>query len=276
MTGAELLAAGVARLRAAGIDGAAGDARRLFAHAARVPQGRVTLVLPEAVAPDAAARFEVSVAARCRHRPVSQITGTRAFHGRYFIVTEDVLDPRPDTETLIGAALARPASRILDIGTGSGCLLLTLLAEWPGATGIGTDISALALAVARRNAIRHRLMRRAAFRRTSWAEGVPGPFDLIVSNPPYIAAHEIAGLAPDVREWEPRAALTPGGDGLDAYRAILPQAAARLAPGGAVLLEMAPWQAGDVAALAHESGFATKAVLADTDGRPRTINLEWR
>ncbi len=271
MTGAAHLASGAARLRAAGIADPMRDARRLLAHALGVAPGRLTLVAPDEVPAPAAARFDRAIAARCRRQPVAQITGWRAFFGREFIVTPDVLDPRPETETLVAALRARPGGRVLDIGTGSGCLLLTLLAEWPEARGVGTDASATALSVARRNAIAHGLARRAGFRRTDWAAGIEGPFDVIVSNPPYLAASEIAGLDADVRDWEPRAALTPGADPLAAYAALLPQAAALLAPGGRVVVEMAPWQAADVDAIGRAAGLAAGRVLPDADGRPRAV-----
>ena len=157
---------------------------------------------------------------RARARPVAQIIGRRAFWGREFAVTGAVLDPRPETETLIALALAGPApARILDLGTGSGAILVTLLAEWPGAQGVGTDIDAAALAVAAENAARHGVAARAAFRRADWTQGIVGRFDLVVSNPPYIPAAEVEGLAPDVRDWEPRHALTAGPTGLEAYAA---------------------------------------------------------
>ena len=264
----------VATLRAAGVPDAVGDARRLMADALGIAPVRLTLVetgpLPEA----AAVRFGVAVTARAARQPVAQILGRRAFWGREFRVTRDVLDPRPETETLVAAALARPFSRVLDLGTGSGCILLTLLAERPAARGTGTDVSATALAVAADNATRLGLAGRARWLLGDWFGALPqreGGFDLIVSNPPYIAAAEMATLAPEVRLWEPALALSPGGDGLQAYRAIAAGAAARLSPGGVLLLEIGPTQAAAVAALLAAGGLETAPPLPDLDGRPRVL-----
>lgn len=271
MTGAEALAAATRRLSAAGIDGAARDARRLFAHALGLAADRVTLILPEEVAPAALQTFKAAVARRAAREPVSRITGARDFFGHRFRVTGDTLDPRPETELLVEAAVERPFARMLDLGTGTGCILLSCLAAMPFATGTGTDLSDPALAVARENAGALGLARRARFQRADWFAGVAGRFDLIVSNPPYIAEAEIAGLAPEVREWEPRGALTPGGDGLGAYRAIAAGAGARLMAGGRLILEIGPGQARAVAALLVAQGFPPPEVRRDLDGRDRVV-----
>lgn len=270
-TAAQALARAIAHLRAAGLPDPARDARRLLAHALDLAPDRLTLHLPDPMPPAAQARLDAALTARAQHQPVSQIIGGRLFWGRWFTVTRDVLDPRPDTETLIAAALERPASRVLDLGTGSGCILLTLLAEWPDATGLGIDASPGALAVARRNADALGLTGRATLAQGDWASGLAGPFDLIVSNPPYVTAAEMAALAPDVRLWEPAMALSPGGDGLAAYRTLLPQLPALLAPGGRVLLEIGPAQGEAVTALARAAGFGQVRVLTDLDGRDRVV-----
>lgn len=275
MTAAEALRAGVERLKAAGIEAAAGDARRLLAHAMALAPDRLTLHLPEALEPAHAAAFEAALAARAARQPVSQITGIRDFYGRRFRVTRDTLDPRPETEALVAAALERPFLKMLDLGTGTGCILLSCLAGMPFATGTGTDISGAALAVARDNAAALGLAARARFLSSDWFADVPGKFDLIASNPPYIAEAEMAGLAPEVRDWEPRAALTPGGDGLDAYRAIAAGAGARLMPGGRLVVEIGPTQAADVAALFRAAGFGGIEVRADLDGRDRVVLARW-
>lgn len=275
MTGAEALRQAVARLREAGVADPARDARRLLAHVLEVAPDRLTLVLPDPVSETQMECYAAALAARCRFQPVSQITGQREFWGRTFRVTSDVLDPRPETETLIAIALERPATRILDLGTGSGCILLTLLAEWPRASGIGTDLSPSALKVARENAQRLNLGARATFRKGDWFADIDETFDLIVSNPPYIAAPEMAGLSRDVLDWEPHMALTPGGDGLDAYRAILRHAPDFLAPTGRVVLEIGPTQAEAVAAIAQQAGFARSAIRHDFDGRDRGLLLTW-
>ena len=270
-TRGEAIAAAARRLAAAGVPEAAGDARRICRWAAGLTGAALAARLDGV--PDAAeaARFEQAVAARARRVPLSQITGVREFRGRGFRVTADVLDPRPETETLVEAALEAPARRVLDLGTGSGCILLTLLAEWPAATGLGTDRSAAALAVARGNAAALGLAERARFAEADWFDGVAGRFDLIVANPPYLAESEIAGLAPEVRLHEPRAALTPGGDGLDACRRIAAGAGAHLAPGGRLLIEVGPGQAASVMRMVVAAGLEPGELRCDLDGRERVV-----
>ncbi|MGG7566403.1 peptide chain release factor N(5)-glutamine methyltransferase [Rhodovulum sp. DZ06] len=271
-TRADLLRAAAARLDAAGVPGAAGDARALLRWASGLSAAGFSVGLSDPAAPEEAARFEAAVSAREARRPVSQIIGKREFWGRDFIVTEDVLDPRPETETLIDAALQGPApKRILDLGLGSGCILLTLLAEWPGAMGVGVDASAAALDIARRNAAALGLEARADLRLGDWATGIDGPFDLVVSNPPYIAEDEMPGLSPEVRDWEPRMALTPGGDGLSPYRILGAEAPRLLAPGGRVLLECGAGQAEAVAGMLAEAGLGGVRVHRDMDGRGRCV-----
>lgn len=270
-TRAGAIAAASARLQAAGVPEAEGDARRLYRWAAGLDGAALAAGLRDPAGAEELERFEAAVAARARRVPVSQITGRRAFWGREFIVTADVLDPRPETETLIAAALeGPPAARVLDLGTGSGCILLTLLAEWPAAAGLGIDASADALGVARQNAAALGLAGRAAFREGDWLDGVEGRFDLVVSNPPYVAEAEIAGLAPEVRDHEPRAALTPGGDGLGAYRRIAPGLGAVLAPGGRFLAEIGAAQGEEVCDIFAAQGFGV-SLQRDFDGRPRCI-----
>ncbi|MFC2966551.1 peptide chain release factor N(5)-glutamine methyltransferase [Acidimangrovimonas pyrenivorans] len=274
MTANDALRAALPRLAAAGIDDPARDARRLLAHALGLAPDRLTLHLPEPLAPAAAARFEAALAARCRRQPVSRITGSRAFWGRDFRVTPDVLDPRPETESLIAAAMEAPFARVLDLGTGSGAILVTLLAERPRASGLGTDVSDAALAVARANARALGVGDRAEFRRSDWFSAVDEAFDLIVSNPPYIAAEEMAGLSPEVRDWEPHLALTPGGDGLDAYRAIAAGAPGHLTPGGRLLVEIGPRQGAAVAAFFVAAGLEKVRICPDLDGRDRVVAAE--
>ena len=208
---------------------------------------------------------------------MAQILGEREFWGRAFRVTPDVLDPRPETETLVEAALGGPpAGRLLDLGTGSGCLLVTLLAEWPEATGVGVDVSPAALAVARENAERHGVEERATFHRGDWCAGLEGRFDLIVSNPPYIADDELAQLAPEVREHEPRLALAGGPDGLDAYRRLAPELPRLLSPGGRVLLEVGAGQAAAVVTILDEAGLAVGGIRCDLGGHGRVVEASLR
>jgi release factor glutamine methyltransferase len=271
MTLSEALRAAIPRLQAAGVPDAARDARLLLAHAAGIAPDRLTLHLPDPLMPEAEVRFETALTARENRHPLSQIIGQRLFWGRRFRVTPDVLDPRPETEILVAAALEQPFFSILDLGTGSGEILLSCLADRPKASGIGTDVSAAALAVARENAAGLGLTDRAGFLISDWWQAVEGRFELIVSNPPYLAAAEMADLSPEVRDHEPHLALTPGGDGLDAYRAIAQGAPDHLAPGGRLLVEIGPTQAQAVAALFTAAGLQVTAVRQDLDGRDRVV-----
>lgn len=274
MRAQDVLADGVRALQGAGIDGAARDARWLMAYALGVAQDRLMLALAEPVSATQEARFRAAVAARAEHQPVAQITGQRLFWGRSFKVTPDVLDPRPETETLIAAALERPFSRVLDLGTGSGAILLSLLADQSGATGMGVDLSAEALAVAQANAQALDLSARAEFCLSDWFEQVEGTFDLIVSNPPYIPQAELAALAPETRDWEPRMALVPAGcdgSGLAAYRRIAANIRDHLVPGGRVIVETGLGQGPDVAALFTKAGLTGARLLEDMTGRARVV-----
>ncbi|MEO0388905.1 MAG: peptide chain release factor N(5)-glutamine methyltransferase [Pseudomonadota bacterium] len=271
----DLLADAVPRLRRAGVASPERDARRLLAHAAGIAPDRIGLAMRDAAPQDLAARLEPLLAARAAHQPVAQIVGARCFWGRMFRVTPAVLDPRPETETLIALALDGPRpSRLLDLGTGSGCLALTLLAECPAARAVATDISRAALGVARASAADLGLSDRVAFQHADWWQGVTGRFDLIVSNPPYIAADEMPELSPDVRLWEDPRALTPGGDGLSAYRALAAGLSAHLLPGGRAFFEIGARQGPAVMALFAAAGFDA-ACHPDLDGRDRVVSARW-
>ncbi len=266
----DLARAAAARLQAAGIDGAAREARLLLAHVTGLSAARLGSEMGEIAAPDVAARYEAIVARRASREPVSHITGKRLFFNHEFQVSPAVLDPRPETEALVLAALGTPFNRVLDLGTGSGAILLSLLAERDGATGVGTDLSDAALTVARENARRLDLAERCVFQKADWFAGVTGPFDLIVSNPPYIAQNEMANLAPELSH-EPAMALTDGADGLSAYRAICDGVLANLAPDGRLMVEIGRTQGAAVAALMAAAGLADITVLPDLDGRDRVV-----
>lgn len=250
------------------------DARWLLAHAMGVAPDRLILMAQEMVAPDVQARFNAMVQARATGQPVAQIIGQRMFWGRVFHVTPDVLDPRPETETLIAAALHHPFARVLDLGTGSGAILLTLLAERPQASGLGVDLSPQALEVAARNAKALGVAARAQLMSSDWFSDVSGPFDLIVSNPPYIAQSDYLTLARDVRAFEPRMALVPADDddtGLNAYRIICAQATGFLTGGGWLMVEIGAGQGQAVEALFRAAQLRDIAVLPDMDGRDRVV-----
>lgn len=259
-----------AYLAGQGVAGGAGDARRLMAHVLGVETARLIVMAQDDIGARQRDRFWHLVHRRAAREPVSHLVGHRQFYGRRFAVGPDVLDPRPETEILIEAALAQPFDTVLDLGTGSGAIVLTLLAERPGATGIGTDLSARALAVAASNARDLGVHSRCRFRQSDWFANIDGAFGLIVSNPPYIAADEMQGLAPELTH-EPRMALTDEGDGLEAYRAIAAGALAHLVAGGLLLLEIGPTQGGAVSRLLRLAGFHDIAILPDLDGRDRVV-----
>lgn len=255
-------------LRDAGINGAQRDADRILAAILGIEPGRLRALDDRELSAAEAARFDAGVAARARRQPVAQIVGFRDFHAHRFRVTRDTLDPRPETETLVEAALELPWQSVLDMGTGTGAILISLLAGRPGAAGTGTDISDAALDVARENA--HLIGVTASFMRADWYDDVADRFDLIVSNPPYIAQQEMAGLDPDVLLWEPHSSLTDGADGLTAYRAIATGAPDHLTPGGYVLVEIGPTQGAAVTAMFRDRGAETR-LICDLDGRDRVV-----
>lgn len=221
--------------------------------------------------------FHALIDRRLRHEPLAHILGRREFWSLDFQVSPATLIPRPDSETLVEAALAAvaagsPPDRILDLGTGTGCLLLALLHELPDAFGIGIDIAPAAARLARTNAAQLGLIDRAAFIAGDWTNSLDGRFDLVISNPPYIKAADIPGLMADVALYEPLQALDGGADGYDAYRTIIRDLPDRLTPHGIAVLELGAGQAGDVAALAHHAGFNTSLHL-DLAGIQRAIVL---
>jgi len=268
-------------LREAGIETPELDARLLLCHAAALTHESFVARAGEALQPEAAVRLEALVRRRASREPISRITGTREFYGRSFLVDGSALDPRSDTETLIEVALAliektgrrEEPLRLLDLGTGTGCILLTLLAELPKARGLGTDLSPAALRLAEVNARRLGVAGRASFLASDWLDAIHGEFDLIVSNPPYIASGEIERLAPEVAHHDPYLALDGGPDGLRAYRRIAAGAARLVAPKGAILVEIGASQAPAVAGLLRDGGFLVEndGPSFDLGGRPRVV-----
>lgn len=266
-----------ARFRDAGIDSWRADARLLAAHAAGV-EPQVVVFRPEhPLSLAEVALVEGYATRRLAHEPVSRIFGQRGFWTLDLVVTPDTLDPRPDTETLVELVLAAEpdrakALRIVDLGTGTGCILLALLSEYAAATGVGIDASAGAVDVATLNASRTGLTARADIRRGDWATDLPDQSaDVVVSNPPYITEQEMADLAPDVRNYDPETALVAGVDGLDAYRALIPQARRILVPGGLLALEVGRGQAVTVGKMLSESGFEPVFTRADLAGVDRCV-----
>ena len=266
-------------LRRAGIETPELDARLLLCHAAGLSHETYVAKANATMALEAAARFERALERRLKREPVSRITGTREFYGRKFLVGPETLDPRPDTETLIEAALAIAGANggrnqplnLLDLGTGTGCILLTLLAELPRARGIGTDKSEGALALAAANAERLGVRSRAGFIAADWLDGIAGKFDLILSNPPYLDEKERRELPGEVALYDPVLALDGGPDGLDAYRRIAAGAARTLAGVGRLIVEIGIAQSEAVAEIFRAAGLQIEAIRPDLSGRPRAI-----
>jgi release factor glutamine methyltransferase len=221
------------------------------------------------------ASFESLVTRRLRREPIAYIRGTQEFYGREFLVGPGVLIPRPETELLIDAvravAAGRPAPRIADIGTGSGCIAVTLALELPGARLVATDVSAEALVIARGNAAAHDVFRRITFAETSYLTGVKGTFDVVASNPPYVSESDGRGLQPEVRDFEPARALYGGADGLRDIRMIVAEAPRSLVPGGALVVEVGMGQAESVLSIAAEAGLADAVIRHDLQGIPRVV-----
>jgi len=265
-------------LRAAAIEGPRQEARLLLAHALACRQEDLLRDPRAAVPPAAAEQFAALLRGRLTRQPLAQLLGTQEFWSLPFAVSADTLIPRADSETLIEAALAEwpdrgAVRRVLDLGTGTGCLLLAALSEYPAAIGLGVDRAPAAAALARRNAAALGLAGRARFLAGDWAAAVRGRFDLVLSNPPYIESAAIPGLMPEVALHEPSLALDGGADGLVAYRAILSALGGLLAPGGRAVLELGAGQGPGVTAIAEGCGLRVLGCRADLGGVPRALIL---
>lgn len=270
------LGAVAAALANAGFDAARRRARRLLAVALDISPTEVFSRLDRVMTGDEGERVAAVLKRALKHEPLSRISGTREFWGLEFALSRDTLDPRPDSETLVEAIIARLPRRdrpyrFLDLGTGAGCLLLALLAEFPAATGLGIDRSAGAAATARRNAGRLGLGPRASFVAGDWAAPLKGQFDAVVANPPYVVRAELARLPPEVRDFDPPLALDGGPDGLDAYRAIAPLLPPLIVPGGWFACEIGQGQDLLVAGIIAAAGFVIDAIAADLAGIARCV-----
>jgi release factor glutamine methyltransferase len=265
--------------RTAGIEDADVDARLLVGHALHLDRARLIAQSDRILEAREINVINALAARRLKREPVSRIIGLKEFWSIALAITPDVLVPRPETETVVEGALdfvvrgglRMERLRILDIGTGSGALLLALLRELPNATGIGTDISTGALKVARENAARCGLEGRCTFLVCDIASVVEGPFDLLVSNPPYIAHDEITSLAPEVKNYDPTVALDGGDDGLAAYRAIAADAKRLLAPGARMFVELGAGQEAAVRDLFTNVGLTAGTARTDLAGIPRVL-----
>ena len=280
----QLISEAVVTLRAAGIENPRLDAEVMLAAAAHISRAAVVAGLGE-VDGLVRARYTAMVSRRAQREPLAYVLGCKEFYSLELEVTPAVLIPRPETETVVSTALefiaAHRTARVLDIGTGSGAIALAIAANAPFSQVTATDISADALAIARRNATRLNLGARTEFRQADGFElmdcrGKLGRFGLVVSNPPYIKDAEIAGLAPEISSYEPRAALSGGRDGLDFYRRIAPALPAHLESNGAVIFEIGASQSAVVADILRKAGAETVSVIADMAVLPRVVVAHFR
>ena len=274
----EMLDAAARTLDEAGVGDPRREAQVLVGHVLGVGREVMLAEPTRALANGERWRIDEVVARRAAREPAAYILGLREFWSLPFAVTRDTLIPRPDSETVVEAALAAVAGRagplrLLDFGTGTGCLLLALLSELPEATGLGVDIGAQALAVARTNAKRLGLAGRAGFVAADWGRGIAGAFDLIVANPPYVGDAEASGLAPEILDFEPSMALFSGADPVACYRSLGPHMARLLGRGGAAVLEIGAGQADDVAAIMADVGLAEAGRWRDLAGIERCLVL---
>lgn len=263
-------------LRNAGIDTAQLDARMLVAHAMGISRTELLMLKEFSLTPAQQKTLDALVDMRVRRVPMAQILGRREFWGLTFKVTKDTLDPRPDSETLIEALIHHETRRsaklrMLDLGTGTGCLLLSALSEYPQSTGLGIDQSQAALDVALENARNLGMQNRAEFKKSDWNSEIKGVWNVVISNPPYIPTEEIPTLAPEVAQHEPKAALDGGSDGLDCYLRITSFLPEILAEEGLALLEVGAGQAQDVAALATANGLRIAGITRDLSGIERCV-----
>lgn len=275
---ARALAAGAAALIAAGVEDARAEARLLLAYVSGLTPAQLFSRSERPLDGEAERTFNALISRRATGEPLAYLTGTREFWSLPFRVTPETLIPRPDTETVVELALdafstRHPPAAILDMGTGSGCLLLALLTEFPDAVGTGLDASTGAIAVAQSNAVALGLDGRCRMINGSWSDGLEGTFDLIVSNPPYIPGGDIASLERDVREHEPASALDGGPDGLDAYRELLPVAMGALNADGVIVLEVGIGQADDVSEIAEQVGLQVTNRRRDLADIERALSL---
>lgn len=264
------------RLSGAGIEEFRREARILLAFVVGLDPLQVSMRLEDVLNAEQSAKLEAALRSRVARVPMSHILGYRDFYEHRFIVTPDVLDPRPETEDLVARALSAPFENVLDLGTGSGCIILSLLAENSSARGLAVDQSAQALEVARRNAENLRLTDRLRFCRSDWCQELSAEqFDLIVSNPPYIHPAALKGLSPEVHH-EPISALTDNIDGLSHYATIAHQAHGFLAPQGRLLFEIGYDQGAAVAEILRKEGYGDITILEDLDHRPRVVSCRAR
>ena len=270
----EVLADAANKLSRSGIDGAARDARVLTAFAIGIPISELSLKLNELVSDQIISKLEKLILRRIDREPISKILGKREFWGRSFSINENVLDPRPDTETLIDFVIEKPVKSVLELGTGSGAIAITLACEWKEVHVTAIDISEDALSLARSNAEKYNVQNKIHFLKSDWFETVRGSFDLIISNPPYIGLIEQDKISAEVLKFDPKIALFAGHDGLDAYRKIIPKLIKFLNPHGLVVLETGASQSNQVKYMMNAVGFIDAKIVEDLSGKDRLVTAK--
>ena len=267
----EVLADTAIKLSKSGIEGAARDARILTAFAFEIPISELSLKINEQVSGKITSKLEKLILRRIDREPVSKILGRREFWGRSFFINENVLDPRADTETLIDFVIEKPVKSVLELGTGSGAIAVTLACEWKEVHVTAVDISEDALSLAKINAEKFNVQNKVHFLKSDWFETVRGSFDLIISNPPYIGLVEQDEIATEVIKYDPEIALFAGRDGLEAYKRIIPNLAKFLNPGGLVVLETGASQSNQVKNMMNAVGFIDAKIVKDLSGKDRLV-----
>jgi len=267
----EVLADTAIKLSKSGIEGAARDARILTAFALEIPISELSLKINQQVSEKIIVELEKLILRRINREPISKILGRRDFWGRTFSINENVLDPRGDTETLIDFVIEKPVKSVLELGTGSGAIAVTLACEWKEVHVTATDISENALSLAKINAEKFNVQNKIHFLTSDWFENVKGAYDLIISNPPYIGLTEQDEISAEVIKYDPEIALFAGRDGLDAYRRIIPSLSKFLNPDGLVVLETGASQGIKVKNMMNAAGFIDAKIVKDLSGKDRLV-----
>ena len=267
----EVLADTTIKLSRSGIEDAARDARILSAFVLEIPISELSLNVDEPVSHQIISKLEKLILRRIHREPISKILGRREFWGRTFSINENVLDPRGDTETLIEFVIEKPVKSVLELGTGSGAIAITLACEWKEVHVTAIDISEEALSLAKSNAEKFNVQNKIDFFKSDWLEAVKGPFDLIISNPPYIGLIEKDEIPTEVIKYDPEIALFAGRDGLDAYKKIIPNLAKFLNPDGFVVLEIGASQSNQVKNMMNVVGFIDTQIVKGLSGNDRLV-----
>ena len=271
----QLLSDVTLKLSISKIDNAARDARILVAHALGIPKSQLAQNTNENVPEETRSSLEKLISRRINREPIAKILGKRQFWGRTFFINEDVLDPRGDTETLIDYVIDRPVRSVLELGTGSGVIAISLACEWKEVHVVATDISEAALIVAQKNSKYFNVQDKIDFLKSDWFEAIEGKFDLIISNPPYIGLSEIFEISQEVLNYDPHLALFAGSYGLDAYERIIPDVTKFLRPGGIVVLEIGASQSDSVKTLMNSSGLSEVKTFKDLAGKDRLVTAKF-